>query len=110
MTIPQDDGPIEATSTIQAVPNSALFDNKCDKVETVEPRYKTLDVKKTKVDAPTTPFRRSMRLQEDFTPSAPPLHEVNATPKLLLNLQGRHHEFSNRTILRTESCASCSKR
>lgn len=106
--IPQGDGPIEATSTIEAVPNSALYD-KFDKVETVDVRYgaKEKEVEPTS----TTPFRRSMRLQEEYhAPSAPPLHEVNPNSKLLLNLQGRHHEFSNRVILRTENCSQCSKR
>lgn len=59
-----------------------------------------------------TPHRQSMKMMQDEyqAPTAPPLHEINTQPKLLLNLQGRRHEFSNRTVLRTETCAQCSKK
>lgn len=116
VTIPQDDGPIEATSTIEAVPNSELYNNHFEKVETVQVHqenggYGNTEIRK-KRQAPATPLRRSMKLKEEYAPSAPPLHEVNSNSntKLLLNLQGRQHEFSNRTVLRNESCAHCSKR
>lgn len=52
-----------------------------------------------------------MKMQEEYPmPSAPPLQEVTNNPKLLLNLQGRQHEFSSRTVLRSESCAYCLKK
>lgn len=116
VSIPQDDGPIEATSTIEALPNSELYNNRFEKVETVQVHqengnYENTEIRK-KRQAPATPLRRSMKLQEEYAPSAPPLYEgnSNSNAKLLLNLQGRQHEFSNRTVLRNESCAHCSKR
>lgn len=111
VSIPQGDGPIEATSTIEAVPNSALY-TQFNRIDCAERPYDNVkkDVKKTP-EPFTTPQRRSMKLQEDYPmPSAPPLQEVTNNPKLLLNLQGRQHEFSSRTVLRSESCAYCLKK
>lgn len=61
----------------------------------------------------------SIILKEDYAiPSAPPLQEIQEVPdepktinaKLMFNLQKRQHDFSNRTVLRSESCAYCSKK
>lgn len=104
MSIPQGDGPIQATSTIEAVPPTLY-----PKLDTAEQPY--LQSGKLASSPMFTPKRHSMKMQEDYPmPSAPPLQEVTNNPKLLLNLQGRQHEFYNKTILRSESCAYCLKK
>lgn len=108
VSIPQGDGPIQATSTIEAIPNQLY-----PRIDVAEQPYEQVnrDTKKPS-DPLVTPQRRSMKLQEEYPmmPSAPPLQEVTNNPKLLLNLQGRQHEFSSRTVLRSESCAYCLKK
>lgn len=105
VSIPQGDGPIQATSTIETVP-SQLY----PRIDVAEQPYEQV-AKKSTPDPMVTPQRRSMKLQEEYPmPSAPPLQEVTNNPKLLLNLQGRQHEFSSRTVLRSESCAHCLKK
>ncbi|XP_031628586.1 rac GTPase-activating protein 1 [Contarinia nasturtii] len=103
VSIPQGDGPIQATSTIET---PSLY----PKIDTTEQQYSKC--KKKAPDTPLfTPTRNSMKLQEDYPmPSAPPLQEVTNNPKLLLNLQGRQHEFSSRMVLRSENCAYCLKK
>lgn len=117
VTIPQGDGPIEATSTLQAVPSSLYA--QIDKATSAERPYEYGAMGKENVPSTpaktvtlSTPFRQSMKMQEQYpVPSAPPLQEIISTqPKLLLNLQGRLHEFSNRTILRPETCVHCAKK
>lgn len=114
VSIPQGDGPVEATSTIEAVPTSTLY-NQFERIDEPEQPYERTtnkENKKTFENVLTTPRRRSMKLQEEIPiPSAPPLQEVtNNNPKLLLNLQGRQHEFSSRTVLRSEQCGYCLKK
>lgn len=110
VSIPQGDGPIEATSTIEAVPNSLY--TKFDRIDTAEKPYDNRDKENKKTPDPLiTPIRHSMKLQEQYPmPSAPPMQDVTNNPKLLLNLQGRQHEFSNRTVLLSEHCAYCLKK
>lgn len=114
VSIPQGDGPVEATSTIEAVPTSTLYSHfeRIDAPEQPYERATNKENKNTFDNELKTPRRRSMKLQEEIPiPSAPPLQEVtNNNPKLLLNLQGRQHEFSSRTVLRSESCAYCLKK
>lgn len=114
VSIPQGDGPIEATSTIEAVPNSTQYNNHFDKIETIESTYETTNNKENEYDGEMPmdpPYKHFTKLQQqNLVPSAPPLHEVNSNSKLLLNLQGRQHEFTNKTIIRNESCSHCLKR
>lgn len=112
VSIPQGDGPIEATSTLHAVPASLYA-----QMDRAEKPYEYAVGKENLPSSPAkkvslgTPFRQSMKMQEQYpVPSAPPLHELNTQPKLLLNLQGRIHEFTNRTILRPETCVHCKKK
>lgn len=116
VSIPQGDGPIEATSTIEALPNT--FYNQIEKIGSAEQPYKAVEnndkysknEKMQNDSPPITPYRRSMKLQKDYPlPSAPPLQEINTNQKLLFNLQGKQHEFSSRTILRTDACSHCLK-
>lgn len=114
VSIPQGDGPIEATSTLQAIP-SVLY-AQVSKMAAEKPYERGVGKENTPT-SPTrtvtmgTPYRQSMKMQEQYpVPSAPPLHEINTQPKLLLNLQGRVHEFASRTMLRLCNCAHCGKR
>lgn len=95
VSIPRE-GPIQASSIIEAIPQRPIC--KEDKVsETVE------------VSPPTSPKRMSMRGMTHITPSAPPLHEL-PNSKLLLNLQGRQHQFNSKTFLSPATCAYCLKK
>lgn len=114
LIIPQDNGPILATSTIETVPNSTLYD-KFRRIESEKPH----DVMKENIElsesatttATLTPTKCSLDLKDvSPAPSAPPLEEVTNTPKFLLNLPIRQHEFNSRTILRSESCVYCLKK
>lgn len=113
VSIPQGDGPIEATSTIEAVPSPALY-SQFDRIDhNVEQPYSQAgkEDKKFPDSAMVTPQRNSMKHTQEYPmPSAPPMQDVTTNPKLLLNLQGRQHEFTSRTVLRSESCAYCLKK
>lgn len=116
VSIPQGDGPIRATSTIEAVPQATS--SKYDEVLSTErPSYGKPFVPASEDDRAcspindTSPKRRSMKLTDDFhMPSAPPLQEINGNPKLILNLQGRQHAFASKTFLRSDTCTYCLKR
>lgn len=121
VSIPQGDGPIEATSTIEAVPNSLQSNNnQFDRIDIIESTYETTNYRENAIEAniPMEPiYKRStkqcdVQQQQQQMPTAPPAPtpEPETNPKLLLNLQGRQHEFINRTILRTESCFHCAKK
>lgn len=120
VSIPQGDGPIRATSIIEAIPQATS--SKYDEVLTEQPHdAKPPDVFVTATErdgslgatVTTSPKRRSMKLTDDFyMPSAPPMHEINGNgnPKLILNLQGRQHGFASKTFLRSDTCTYCLKR
>lgn len=118
VSIPQGDGPIEAISTIEAVPNSALYNNEFDKIDAIETIYeKTNNYKDNEYETQTpmvTPYKQLTRQHTEYQPSTAPLlqnlQEIGSNSKLLLNLQGRQHEFTSRTILRNESCFHCLKK
>lgn len=113
VSIPQGDGPIEATSTIEAVPHSTQYSNdQFNKIETIESTYDNYKTNDFDAKLPLkTPYKRPTNVQQEYhKPSAPALKELNTNSKLLLNLQGRQHEFTNRTILRNESCFHCAKK
>lgn len=96
VSIPRN-GPIEASSVIEAIPqaNQRVADTEDDSAAYKSP--------------PTSPIRTFSRATTQITPSAPPLHELN-NPKLLLNLQGRQHQFNSKTFLRPDTCAYCLKK
>lgn len=125
VSIPQDDGPIEATSTIEAVPNSNHYNNNghFDRIDLVESTYETPNNKENEFNIPVErSYNRNFNGNNDNIienkpqskyqrPSAPPLQEVGITnSKLLLNLQGRQHEFNNKTVLKNENCFQCQKK
>lgn len=131
ITIPPDNGPIEAVSTIETVPNSALYE-KFRKIDTEnQPNEFSSDLQSGVESVTTTPTKHSIGsstlsigsklsidskktydLQNDLPkPSAPPLEEItNNNQNFLLNLPVRQHEFNSRTILRSESCVYCLKK
>lgn len=116
ITIPQGDGPILATSSIETVPNSVLYDKfrKIDNelpLEEVKENVEMSESATTTTTATLTPSKQSLNLQEQSpVPSAPPLQEITNNPKFLLNLPVRQHEFNSRTIIRSESCVYCLKK
>lgn len=107
VSIPQDDGPIQATSTIQAIPQQIIqrkSGKKSDRqniiVEDEEERSPEL-----------SPKRPSMKLKEDIPmPSAPTLQDIQSENKMTLNTQGRYHAFNSKTFVRRDNCAHCLKR
>lgn len=124
ITIPNDDGPIEAISTIEAVPNSALY-RKFKEFELDLPSSENMTDKEDivmadKVSSTTSTSgtqRDCLNIQSEIEepqkypiPSAPPLQEIISKQKEILNIPVRQHEFSNRTIIRTESCSYCLKK
>lgn len=109
VSIPQGDGPIHATSVIEAVPQTGHM----GMMETAQlPSDSNSDDRDCDIRSQLiTPRRRSTNRQEEFpTPSAPPLHEINGNQKLLLNLQGRQHAFTSKTVLRSDTCTHCLKK
>lgn len=118
------DGPIEASSTIEAVPNSNHYYNgHFDRIDCIETTYETPNNKENKFNIPIEmTYKRNFngnnrniienKPQSKYQrPSAPPLQEIGVTSsKLLLNLQGRQHEFTNKTILKNDSCFQCQKK
>lgn len=127
VTIPQDDGPIEASSTIQTVPNSALYDhfeninmakqksNSNVNIEHVKDKSDDdNDQKKSeeKSESSTTTQCTLETIKENQipVPSAPSLDDTTNDHKPMFNFQMRQHEFTNRTVLRSESCTYCLKK
>lgn len=131
VTLPQDDGPIEATSTIQALPNSALFDY-FENIGVAKPKsdfnvqlerilkdkfnndnhdneHKNSDKSESSAAAQCT--LSTIKEMEMPVPSAPPLlDDMTDDLKPMYNFQMRQHEFTNRTVLRSESCVHCLKK
>lgn len=126
ITIPQDDGPIEASSTIQTVPNSALYDhfenfglakqklNSNVNLEHVKDKsdddneHKNSEKSESSVASHCT--LSTIKENEIPAPSAPSLNDMINELKPMYNFQMRQHEFNNRTVLRSESCTYCLKK
>ncbi|XP_055301082.1 rac GTPase-activating protein 1-like [Sitodiplosis mosellana] len=113
ITIPQDDGPILATSIIETVPNSALYD-KFRRIDSELPQEEVKENIELSESATTTATltsnKRSLDLQDVSPAPSAPLQEIINNPKFMLNLPVRQHEFNSRTILRSESCVYCLKK
>ncbi|XP_031628223.1 rac GTPase-activating protein 1-like [Contarinia nasturtii] len=125
ITIPQDNGPIEAVSKIEAVPNAALYE-KFRKIDTENqasenyPEIVTTTPTKQSIGSSTLSIASKLSIDSKKTfdlakdspvPSAPPLEEItNRNEKLLPNIPARQHEFNSRTIIRSESCVYCLKK
>lgn len=126
MTIPQDDGPIEASSTIQTVPNSALYDhfenigmakqksssnvNHEHEKEKSDDDNETKNLEKSESSATTQCTLSTIKENDVPAPSAPTLNDIINDLKPMYNFQMRQHEFANRTVLRSESCTYCLKK
>lgn len=118
ITIPQDDGPILASSTIETVPNSALYDKfrRIDSEQLLDEVKENSEVSESAstatATATLTPNKQEMLNMQEVSPapSAPPLQEITNNPKFTLNIPVRQHEFNSRTILRSESCVFCLKK
>lgn len=124
LTIPtDDDGPIEVSSTIEGTPSSALF-NHFGNIAKQKPyiNLERMDVKtddddehkkseKSDSTATTHCTLTTIKETEPQVPTAPPLSDdTNSDPAPLYHFQLRQHEFTNRTVLRSESCAYCLKK
>lgn len=128
--IPKDDGPIEATSTIETVPNSALFDHfenigkakqksnfninlgqLNDNDDGGEDGSGNKTSEKSESSMATQCTLTTIRENDVPVPSAPTLNDMlNDLKPQLYNFQMRQHEFANRTVLRSESCTYCLKK
>lgn len=107
VSIPQNDGPIEATSVIEAIPQANV------ETTSLSSNDNGNNHQHLNNDAMGTPSAKTHKLSSNkmFTPSAPPLHEINnQTPKYLINLQGKQHSFTNKTIIRSDTCTYCLKK
>lgn len=125
VTIPKDDGPIEASSTIQTVPNSALYDHFENIGIAKQKSYSIVNLEhiKDKSDDDNE-HKKSEESESSATqctlstieengmpaPSAPSLNDMMNDLKPMYNFQMRQHEFANRTVLRSESCSYCLKK
>lgn len=126
ITIPNDDGPIEASSTIQTVPNSALYDHfesigiakqksiSNTIIENVKDKSdddsETKSLEKSESSATTQCTLSTIKENDMPVPSAPSLNDLINDLKPMYNFQMRQHEFTNRTVLRSESCTYCLKK
>lgn len=99
VSIPRGDGPIQASSVIEAIPQVNRQNSK-DSDEPMEINARS---------PATSPQRSSMKAMQQYTPSAPPMLDIQ-TPKLLLNLQGRQHGFAPKTFLVPDTCSYCLKK
>uniref|UniRef100_A0A336MEN9 CSON010901 protein n=1 Tax=Culicoides sonorensis TaxID=179676 RepID=A0A336MEN9_CULSO len=96
VTVPQGDGPILAESVVEAIPQEEFESN-----ENI-PTYKT---------PRKSPFKGSAMK----TPSAPPLSEINTNTNNnyqspTINRNKGRHEYSNKTVFKSELCTYCEKR
>lgn len=107
VSIPQGEGPIKATSTIEAIPQFYERDN--DKQRKASPERHNENVNPT-----FSPSRRSMKLKDDIpmpaAPTAPTLQEINSNQKTATLLSSRQHSFASKTFLRSDTCSHCLKR
>lgn len=126
VTIPPGDGPIEATSTIQTVPNSALYDHFENIAMAKQKSHSNVDIEqakeksdddtdnknleKSESSATTQCTLSTIRENDPPAPSAPSLNDIINDLKPMYNFQMRQHEFANRTVLRSESCTYCLKK
>lgn len=118
LTLPNDDGPIEASSTIDGIPNSAFF-NRFESVEMAQPKCcnddsehkKSEKSEKSDSSVTTQCTLATIKESELQVPTAPPLSDDMASdPSSMFDFQMRQHEFTNRTVLRSESCTHCLKK
>lgn len=129
VTIPNDDGPIEASSTIQTVPGSTLYEhfenigiakqksnasNSIENLEHVKDKSdddnETKSLDKSESSATTQCTLATIKENDLPAPSAPTLNDIINDLKPMYNFQMRQHEFANRTVLRSESCTYCLKK
>lgn len=106
VSIPQNDGPIEATSTIEAIPQMQERSASPSSNENGND-YRAHN---GDLETPSLSTKKFSSKMQTFTPSAPPLHEVQQTPKYLINLQGRQHAFTSKTCLLSDTCTHCLKK
>ncbi|CAN9516039.1 unnamed protein product [Ophioblennius macclurei] len=90
VTVPADGGPVEAVSTIEAVPYWTRSQRKTAAMEWDSESVKSEDIFKQPAD------------RED---------EIRATPSTPQSKSGvRFHEFVSKTVIKPESCVPCGKR
>lgn len=126
VTIPQDNGPIEASSTIQTVPNSALYDRFENIAMAKQKSNSNVDIEHAKEKSDDDSVNKHLEQSESSAttqctlttikendcpaPSAPSLNDIINDLKPMYNFPTRQHEFANRTVLRSESCVYCLKK
>lgn len=101
VTVPQGDGPILAESVVEAVPNEFEVEN--------IPQVKVYHSQKT---PRKSPFKASVMK----TPSAPPLSEIhknvnnNCQTPTVNRGKERRHDYSSKTVFKSELCTYCEKK
>lgn len=107
VSIPQDDGPIHATSTIQAIPQQIIQRKSGKKSD----RQNIIEETEDERASEELSKRPSMKLKEEIPiPSAPILQDICSENKMTLNTQGRQHLFNSKTFVRRDTCSHCLKR
>lgn len=107
ISFPQDYGPIEATSTIEAVTNSVQY-NQFQSIVT-----ETEEDDRKSENSITTSRTKILSIEEEQPlPIEQQRHEtVNCFgPNMFFNFKSREHKFSSRIIFWSECCRNCSKK
>ncbi|XP_063706886.1 rac GTPase-activating protein 1 [Culicoides brevitarsis] len=102
VTVPQGNGPILAESVVEAVPATS---DEIMETENLAPKNSY-----TQKTPRKSPFQATSVMK---TPSAPPLSELQTnvmqTPTLS-RAKERRHEYSNKTVFKSELCTYCEKK
>ncbi|XP_058811969.1 rac GTPase-activating protein 1 [Topomyia yanbarensis] len=121
VSVPQDDGPILAESIIQAMPPQQQRTSSLD-VQYVQPKATPKKNTESKENISPNPFKTPTKTDSKFsknmfTPSAPPIEEVEPTfnksamtPTVKRSIM-RQHAFAGKTFLKySETCTQCQQR
>lgn len=111
VVIPYDDRPIEAMSTIEAVPKQQQ-DNKSSESEHLVPIHRSESVQTEKIEEEDRISKMSsFSVQSNKDDASNAQHEIAKEPKPMFNFPVRQHDLATRTVLRPhEVCACCQKK
>lgn len=120
VSVPQDDGPILAESIIQAMPSQHQVFETMSKPTVVQPKATPKKDPEAKENVSPNRFKTPTKTDSKFskmhmfTPSAPPIEEVEPsrtimTPSIKRSIM-RQHAFTGKTFLKSETCTQCQQR